>query len=346
MKKIIILVDYKKHFESKWDAFPYRSGMDKKLMSKYFLKESVSVEFIPVVDAFNLRNIENTFILYTSSEDNNYYYKNFIEDIIYYLKCRKAILIPDYKFLHAHNNKVFMELLKKIYEKDFQFGLSSWIFGSLEELNKKYNEFKYPVIMKDAEGALSRGVHLVASKEQLIKFFKRISKTSNYFEKLKDLLRPLIHKNYVRESLYRKKIIVQEFIPNLKNDWKILIYGNKYFIFSRPVKKGDFRASGSGIDNYSFGSKCKYPKGILDYAKQIFDLLNVPQLSIDVAFDGTSFYLLEFQAIFIGTVGFSKSDIYFIREDQKWFSKKKTQTLEEVYVQAVLRFIKKKYNDN
>ncbi|HOM66395.1 MAG TPA: hypothetical protein PK591_11340 [Ignavibacteriales bacterium] len=36
MKKIIALTDYKNIFSSKHNANPYRNGMDKKLLEKYF----------------------------------------------------------------------------------------------------------------------------------------------------------------------------------------------------------------------------------------------------------------------------------------------------------------------
>lgn len=53
-------------------------------------------------------NILNTSILNTSSEDNGYHYKDYIEDIILGLYLQGAILLPEYKYLRANNNKVYM----------------------------------------------------------------------------------------------------------------------------------------------------------------------------------------------------------------------------------------------
>ena len=64
------------------------------------------------------------------------------------------------------------------------------------------------------------------------------------------LFRWLRHKNYVRESWNRGKIVVQEFIPGLKNDYKVLIFGSKYYVLYRRVREGDFRASGQGLLEY------------------------------------------------------------------------------------------------
>ena len=38
-------MDYKEHFGSKWLDVPYRSGMDKKLLAKYFNEHGISIEF-------------------------------------------------------------------------------------------------------------------------------------------------------------------------------------------------------------------------------------------------------------------------------------------------------------
>ena len=78
-----------------------------------------------------------------------------------------------------------------------------------------------------------------------------------------------------------------------------------YFI--GDVRDNDFRASGS----HKFIFKEDIPDGILDFAKLIFDILNVPNLSIDVAFDGNKFHLLEFQAIYYGITTIVKISILF-----------------------------------
>ena len=91
-------------------------------------------------------------------------------------------------------------------------------------------------------------------------------------------------------SKNRKKFIVQNFISGLDNDWKILIYGKYYYVMFRPNKKNDFRASGSGHDNYIYGDKTPIPKGLLTFAKSVYEYLNVPNISLDVAYNGEEFF--------------------------------------------------------
>jgi glutathione synthase/RimK-type ligase-like ATP-grasp enzyme len=43
----------------------------------------------------------------------------------------------------------------------------------------------------------------------------------------------------------------QDFIPNNNTDTRIIIIGDKAFAIIRGVRKGDFRASGSGVISYN-----------------------------------------------------------------------------------------------
>lgn len=340
MKRIILLTDYKDYFGSKWDAIPYNSGFDKELLSKYFAENNYEVEYIPLSKAKEIDNVIDIPVLYTSSEDIGYHYKDFIEDIIYYLELKGANVIPRHKFLRANNNKVFMELLRNTIDENSDSKLKSWVFGTYEDLLEIIDDITYPIVVKTPRGAMSRGVSLAKNKEELISNVKSISRSKHLVQDIKDNLRPYKHKGYKVNSLYREKFITQEFIPSLKSDYKILIFGEKYYIFERPVRKNDFRASGSGNTNYIYGSKVELPKGIFDYALKVFNQANVPQLSIDVAYDGTRFYLIEFQALFFGTVGHVKSDGFYSLINRRWEFIPKKLDLEQVYAESIDYYIK------
>jgi len=338
MNKIYILTDYKNIFGSKHNATPYRSGMDKDLLKKYFEIYEFEAIFLKYSDInFRKMNFKDQYVLYTSSEDIGGLYKNYIEDIIYGLHIQGAKIIPDYKYLKAHNNKVFMEILRDLTINDKLNFIQSHYFGTLEELINNINKIELPVVIKSAAGAMSRGVYIANNRNELIKNAKKISRSKYIFDELWDLGRAIKHKGYIKESKYRNKFIVQNFIPGLENDWKILIYGEKYYILYRGVRDNDFRASGS----HKFIFKEDIPDGILDFAKLIFDILNVPNLSIDVAFDGNKFHLLEFQAIYYGTTTIVKSPFYFNQINNKWEIIKETSILEKIYVESIVNFINK-----
>lgn len=232
-----------------------------------------------------------------------------------------------------------MEILRSQIQDKKLNNIKSWHYGTIEELIKMVDQFSYPVVLKSAEGSMSRGVSLAKNKDELIRNAKKISRIMNIYYDLKDLGRSIKRKGYTKESKYRRKFIVQECIPDLNNDWKILIFGDKYFIFERPVRKNDFRASGSG--KFIFDEKI--PDGILDLAQEIFNHFDVPNLSIDIAFEGNRFYLLEFQAVYFGTTTIEKSPFYFIKFKDKWKIFREESELEKVYVDSVVKFINKKF---
>lgn len=340
MKRILLLTDYKGHFGSKYNATPYRSGMDKNLLIKYFDEYDVKVEYLKFHEIFNNGDNQSfSSVLYTSSEDEGYHYKNFIEDIVFSLERLGFNLLPSYVFLRANNNKVFMEILKRIVFDNSINNLKAYTYGSIEEIDLQ--NIDYPIVLKSSTGAMSKGVFLANCQEDLIRSVKTISYSADLGKKLKEIIRSKKHKGYLQESLFRKKFILQQFIPGLKSDFKILVFGNRYYIFERPVRKNDFRASGSGNKNYIYGSKVKLPEGIFDFAEKIFLQAKVPHLSLDIAYDGSTFYLIEFQAVFFGTVGHYKSDGYYIRNGKNWLFKNENFDLEKVYADAVSHFLEK-----
>ena len=152
-----------------------------------------------------------------------------------------------------------------------------------------------------------------------------------------DIGRSLKYKNYQRESVNRRKFLVQSFVSGLANDWKILCFDKKYYIISRSIKEGDFRASGSGMFDFCD----ELPNGILDFAEKIYTHLNVPNVSIDVGYDGKEFYLFEFQCLYFGTTVIEKSPFYFTREQSDWVIHREKSILEKEYVVSIVEHIKK-----
>jgi len=344
MKEILILCDYKGNFGSKWNAIPYRSGLNKQLLTNLFTNEGFNVTY-QNINEINYKKISsNKIILYTSSEDKGYQYKSYIQDVIFSLSLRELQLLPDFKYLMANNNKVAMELIRKNCESNLLKTIKSYEFGCLEEylsFYKENNELKFPIVIKEAEGAMSKGVFLAKNNKDLIKKIKKITFTKGIIYKIKDYLRTRKHENYIKDSIYRKKFILQEFIPNLNFDLKVLIFGKRVYICKRPTKENDFRASGSGASRYNFGSDVEIPVGLFEYIEIIKRNFETPNISVDIAFDGKAFHLIEFQAIYFGTSIVNKSDGYYIKEGNKWIFESKKLELEKVYVDSIVEYLNK-----
>jgi glutathione synthase/RimK-type ligase-like ATP-grasp enzyme len=342
--KIIGLLDYKGNFLSKWLDEPYRSGMDKSLLSKCFMENNIEIEFKSIASLNLSRSeIENQIFIYTSSEDIGSHYKSFIEDIVLGIKELGGVVIPDFKFLRAHNNKVLMEILSSVLGFRDDGIIQTKYFSTLEEITDVSEFFQFPVIFKLADGSSGSNVELVKSKNELLEVVQKYCRTKYFTYELRDKARIIKRKGYKKESLFRNKFIVQSFISNLQNDWKVYAFHDKYFIFYRPIfQKRVFKASGGGYHNYFYGSKAKIPEGIFDFAKKIFGKLDVPHASLDIGFNGKSFFLFEFQCLHFGTAGIIYSDECFIEKDNQWIPIPSSKIIEKEYADSVSKYLKQK----
>ena len=334
MRSITILTDYKGYFGHKQKTPIYGCGMDLKLLSSLFEKYNYHVVFVNFagIDFFN--NWKGKIVLYTSSEDKGYYYKDFIEDVIFGLEKAGAIVLPSYQYLRANNNKVFMEIYRKLIFSDNN--LKSSCFGTLEELLLQIDSIQYPIVIKEAKGAMSNGVSLAKGKSELINKAKKMSSTPNIKFKLWEIAKYIRRNGRIKiSSTHRKKFVLQEFVEGLDGDYKVLVYGDKYFMLQRKNRKNDFRASGSGIFNFLEDPVTE----ILNFAESIYQEMNVPNVSLDIASNGEKCFLIEYQAIHFGTKTLEYSSGYFTKETGSWLYYKQKSVLEEIYVESIISYL-------
>jgi len=338
--QIYALIDYKGHFGSKSDSKFYRSGMDINQLKKYFKERCYELNVLKFNEVDFRRNVwKNQNIIYTAQEDPDYYYKNYIEDIVYALELAGANVIPKYKFLLADNNKVFEELMRDISGADFIKNIRSFHFGSFEDYRDNNFKLRQKMVFKKAAGAVSRGVFLVKDEAEGLRIAKRISKTPFHNDNLKDIIRPFIHKGYLVNSRNRRKFIVQNFVNGLENDWKILAFGNKFIIEYRGVRDNDFRASGSHKFLFDEDIQNIIPDGIFEYAEKIRDLFDTPHLSLDIGCINNEFYLFEFQALYFSSYAARMSKTYFIKKDGIFVRMEGNLCLEQLYVDSIIDYI-------
>ena len=336
-KNIIALCDYKGIFESKYYAKPYRSGMDKDMLAKEFSKYGYKIKYITFADINNREIPEGQIVIYTSSEDPGCKYKEFIEDIVYYLEIRGVNVIPSYKYLRANNNKVFMELLRKLIISS-EYQVPTKVCGCYEDLFENCSDITFPCVVKEAKGSGSKGVHIAKNKNELEKVVQKISRTTYFTEDLRDIFRVIKHKGYIKKSLHRSKFIVQEFIPDLSNDWKVLVFWDKYYVLRRKNRPNDFRASGSGL--FSFDETVD--QRLLDAAREIRQIFDVPMISLDLAISKNRVVMIEFQFIYFGTSTLEKSPYYYEYDNGNWEKKLGKSSLEDVYSYSIVSYIEDK----
>ena len=340
--EIIILTDYHGFFGSKWKSQPYRSGYDQTMLAELFAGYGVQTRFMRMSEVqFVDIDWRDRVVLYTSNEDPGYHYKAFIEDVVYDLKLRGAMLVPPFEMLRANNNKTFMEMHGRRVLQGRAEIIPSMQFGALEDLDAHIDAVEFPCVFKTAGGALSRGVRLVRNRDELYRLVKKMCATMGAKERLHELGRQKKHMGYSPVSSHQRKFILQKFIPGLGNDWKVLVYGDQIYTLKRHVRKDDFRASGSGVD-YKPGSESGFPLHVLDNLMEIMHAFDVPNLSLDVAYGDGKPYIFEYQGIYYGTSTQYKSKDYFFKQDGQWVSLPTTMNQEEVFVWSIALYLRRK----
>lgn len=354
--KIIILKDHNGYTFTSLKDDIHKSIKQEQLKSK-LLEKGYDVSIISLLDICTNTSFESSYVFYPSNEINGLFYKEYIEDILLDMELKGATLLPRYTLFRAHHNKVFMEKIRASLTDDRLKTIKSVPLYDERDLRKNLKkieyDLKYPVVLKMSSGSGSRGVALVKDCKTLKTRFLQMSavKYRNYgmkwysnpmLSKLKTNIKRLGQKS-VGEHIYpHEKMIVQNFIPNLKYDYKVLVFGEKFYILKRLTRKNDFRASGSGqlIFPCIFDDEIRK---VLDIAQLIFDELKIPMLSVDIAYDGKNCHVIEFQCVSFGPYTLQFSDRYYSKVGNNWKETVGESVLEDEIANAIDWYIKRKF---
>jgi len=333
-KRILLLSDYRDYFYSStraWDE-PMRTER-----IKGFLTDAgYAVEMKQFADVdFRRDDLKGLPVLYQSSEDPSLLYKGYIEDVLLGLTLSGAFLIPRFSLFRAHQNKVFMEILRDHSSSDLVRNLSAKGYGTMEEFLRRMDRHSLPSVLKPAEGAMSSGIRLATTDAQKRQAARDVSRSGSWLEGLKDVVKKKVREPRHLKSNHRNKFVVQDFVAGLENDFKVLVYGEKYYVLKRSNRPGDFRASGSGRFEYL----SEIPGGLLDAAREMYESFECPFISLDVGFDGQSYRLLEFQFVMFGNVTLEKSTFSYQKSGTVWKTVQEVPDLEREFSASVVRYL-------
>lgn len=289
-------------------------------------------------------NIEGKTIIYSFSQRDNY--RQYIGDIVYSLS-RNNRIIPGFDLFKCHENKGYQELYKKQLGLN---GLNAMYFTSLKEI--KEGNIKFPAVLKKVKGSNGKGVYLVNNCDELRNIVNKFKSPFDIFTRIDLLRRKYIRKKKFKEypdhsdkkdfNGYKKYItreenfIIQELVPGLDHDYRVLIAGSRYYVMKRLAKSGDFRASGS--KKFVFDEEPN-PQ-LLNHAQQIYEKFDTPFLSIDLIFDGKQYYMIEFQSLHFGVNVVVKSKGYFsIHPGGAWCLYKEKPMLERLFAQTFAEYL-------
>ncbi|WP_412752887.1 hypothetical protein [Krasilnikovia sp. M28-CT-15] len=309
--------------------------MDVPQMSQSFADAGIEVEVQSFSDVRLDRRYEGTAVLYTSSEDCGLLYKSYIEDIVLSLEGLGARTIPSYTYLRAHHNKCMMEALRYQLFPESASVLDSRCYGTFEELAAADLGDRWPKVLKSAYGAGSNSVVKAENREQLLKFARRLSRTYSLGDTIREYRRRILWKGYHKRSLNRNKLIIQNLVPELEGDYKVLRYGTRFYVLYRRNRPNDFRASGSGLFTFDLPGRPDVDD-LLEYSRRAAETIGTPIVSLDIGFDGENFHLLEFQCLNFGTLTAEESPHYYTRTDSGWTAVPERCNLESGFCESIL----------
>ena len=333
MEKKLVIIQDGMLFPQRINAF---ESLKLEIITREFLKNNfqiINTTFEKIVNRGE--QITDSYIFYASSQIPER--KAYIDDVLYYLNMpiNNNILLPKYEIFKCHENKGFQELYKNM------IGLKS-LNGTYHIDKQENNEF--PFVLKLLEGYGSRSVCLVKNSISLKKIYHSKVVLKNKYLLLKHYLRSFLGRNTKEKKNYEiqlqtRRYITQPFVPNLEYDYKVLVFFEKVYVLKRYVKKNDFRASGSGL--WEFTDDKNVPKAVLDFSYSCYEKLDLPFVSLDICSDEKQCYLIEFQGNHFGPVTLLNSKGYF-DYNQSWNFITKTSDLEIEIANSLLAYIQKK----
>lgn len=339
-KQILLLCDPRGWFWKKYNEQNQTESLDVDLLRSTLISAGFAVAVANIAQLDFDKNYRGIYVLYTSSEDFNGGTKSFIEDILVWLEIQGAILIPAYPYLRAHHNKVMMELLRQSFPDSDLKTIHSQVYPSRQVALRQTHP--WPAIVKSASGAGSQGVSMAASNRQFSRITRSLARMTGW-----EMGALFAIRNFIRKikrqgpiNYHNSKFVVQNFIPNLDGDYKVLAFDCHYFVLHRQNRPHDFRASGSG---QFIAVNPAEIEGLLDFARQCKQSIDSPFISMDLAFDGKSHHLIEFQCVSFGLKALTLSNGYYkCDEAGKWQYVETKSSPELEFAAAIQNYLRQK----
>lgn len=339
MKKLFIVTNYKNIFPQKTHE---TNSLDLKKISEELQSKNIRC-IIQNLDTLANKLLKNEiefngdYFFFCSSQIEEY--KNTIIDIAYEVQERGGILIPKLDFYISHENKYFQEIYKN--RCNIQTPLSTILSNS--EINN-LNDITLPCVVKKHSGFGSRGVSLATTNSELK---KSILKKMNYYWILNtdiyESIKRFIKAKIKFKNLYPNKfgrIVLQDLIPNLEYDWKILVFNNYVFVLKRYTRKNDFKASGSGL----FDFNATPSENLIQFAIECRRKLDSPFISLDIAEKKDhTFDVIEYQAVHFGlSTALNSHRYYHYKDNNIDVIEGNIKSIESFFSKALIHYI----NDN
>ncbi|MFB6318213.1 RimK family alpha-L-glutamate ligase [Saccharicrinis sp. FJH54] len=253
-------------------------------------------------------------------DQNCYKAAIFARQLTYSLEKMGIKVFPNINTSWHHDDKVGQKYLFESIGAPF---VMSYTFYSKEDALSWLNKTTFPKVFKLRGGAGSVNVKLVNNKTAATKLVKKafkkgfshINKTSRFKDRywvlkrdknikafrglISGFFRLFIPTELEKYSQNHKGYIYfQDFIPDNDFDTRLVIIGDRCYGIIRYCRKGDFRASGSGIKSYDqslFDTDC------INIAFETSKKLSAQSVAFDFIKEKNQFKIVEISYCFVTT---------------------------------------------
>ncbi len=226
----------------------------------------------------------------------------FAKQLLFSLEQSGFLVFPNFNTAWHFDDKVAQKYLLEAIDAPL---VPSYAFYSKEVALNWANKTTFPKVFKLRGGAGAANVKLVSNKTESIKLidkafgkgFRQYEPLTNLKERwrkyrngltdLNDVFKGVLR--FYKEPEFSKTIgyergyiYFQDFIPNNEFDIRVIVIGNKAYALKRMVRKGDFKASGSGTMKFA---KEEFDERCIKIALENNKKLKAQCLAYDFVFD-------------------------------------------------------------
>lgn len=307
-------------------AIHHKLGSFSERWIEYCKKNAISYKIVNAYDSNIIEQVKGCDVFMWHHHHADFKDVLTAKKILFALEHAGIKVFPDFKTGWHFDDKVAQKYLLEAIEAPV---VPSFVFYEKQKALDWAESTDYPKVFKLKGGAGSSNVKLVKNKKQCVRlinkafgsgfaqndylyeFKDRIKKYKAGKMSAKQILSPLYRLVFPRafdKMSHKEKgyVYFQEFIPNNDSDTRIVIVGNYAVAEKRFVRKGDFRASGSGEFSYD-----NINLKAIGLAFEISKRLKVQCVAFDFVFDENDNPLIVEMSYGFGTTGLNKAPGYW-----------------------------------
>jgi glutathione synthase/RimK-type ligase-like ATP-grasp enzyme len=279
---------------------------------KYCIEKNIDYKIVNCYSSDIIKELSDCDGLMWHWDLNDYKAELFARQLMASLQKKGIRVFPDVDTGWHYDDKVGQKYLLEAIDAPL---VTSHVFYSKSEALKWIDDSTFPKVFKLRGGAGSVNVKLVRTRSKARKLVRKsfgrgfphysslshfkqdiyVFKRDRDYPAVKEILngfaRLFIPKEIEKFSKREKGYIYfQDFIPDNLYDTRLVVVGNRCFGIRRYCRKGDFRASGSGLLEYKqelFDNEC------IQIAFDVTKKIGAQSLAFDFVIDSSGYKIVE-----------------------------------------------------